>query len=417
MRVWLCSRHGSRIVRVSGRRAPDQYFSVRAPGASGQSTPRPSAPSPSGTSMPRAVPTSPSTVMRWPMTPATVVLRLTARSPSNHFSRTGACHSEPPMSRSSASSRAVSASYGAAQSGTGMLAGRRFRQVSITRERSAGSRSRLRSACSRPTASRSRRASSAHAAHTVRCASTASVSSAEQAARAQAPRRALRTRWGSTSAGAAGGSEGSGGATTDSGSGVVGCGVEAAAPRARSRARAAAGGRYRGRSRPRRPGVPVSAACPAPRRRVRPPRVRSSRRLRSQRPSVSGRRRLLQRAGVRGGEQLQPEPQPTAGLVLGDPEVGRRLPVVPALDVRELQCGPQRGGHGRHDVIGAGRGRGPAHPLLQIGPGRGPGLLVRAAREAVPSRSRRTDWRCASRATQDRIEPCFGSYASGFSHT
>ena len=68
-----------------------------------------------------------------------------------------------------------------------MRAGRRPRQFSRTRERSIGSRSRLRSAWSRPTASRSRSASSAQGAHSVRCASTASVSSAEHAASAQAP--------------------------------------------------------------------------------------------------------------------------------------------------------------------------------------------------------------------------------------
>lgn len=67
-----------------------------------------------------------------------------------------------------------------------------------------------------------------------------------------------------------------------------------------------------------------------------------------------------------------------AGLVLGDPEVGRGLPVVPALDVRELQGGPQRGGHGRDDVVGPGRDRGPVHPLLQTGP-----VLVRVDARAV----------------------------------
>lgn len=75
MRVWLCARHGSWTARVGGRSAADQYRSVRAVGESGQSAPRPRTPSPSGTSRSRAAPISPSTAMRWPMTPATVVLR------------------------------------------------------------------------------------------------------------------------------------------------------------------------------------------------------------------------------------------------------------------------------------------------------------------------------------------------------
>lgn len=59
--------------------------------------------------------------------------------------------------------------------------------------RRPGSRSRLSGRWSRPTASRSRSASSAQLPQSPRCSSTASVSSGEQAASAQAPRSAFRT--------------------------------------------------------------------------------------------------------------------------------------------------------------------------------------------------------------------------------
>ncbi len=189
MRAWLWSRQGSRRARPGGRSRPDQNASVRSDGDSS------GVPAPSGSSSPRAPATRPSTAKRWPMTPATVALRRTGRSSSYHLSRTGACHSDSPMSRSSASSRAVSASYGVTQPGIGMRAGRRPRQFSRTRERSSGSRSRSRSRWSRATASRSRSASSAHGPHSVRCASTAAVSPAEHAESAQAPSRDLSTPW------------------------------------------------------------------------------------------------------------------------------------------------------------------------------------------------------------------------------
>lgn len=153
------SRHGARTHRSSPSRArARQSTSVRSTGPCGG---RPARTGSTGSPRPRAAATRPSTANRWPMTPVTSVRRSGRRPSSNHPSRTGARHSSRPMSRSSASSRAVSASYGPAQQGTGTRAGRRTRQFSSTRDRSAGSRSRSRSPCSRPTASRSRSASSA----------------------------------------------------------------------------------------------------------------------------------------------------------------------------------------------------------------------------------------------------------------
>lgn len=101
---WLCSRHGVRMLRVIGRSARDQRESVRSAGVRGACRP------PGAGCVPSASATTPSTASRWAMTPATVVLRVAGSSFSNHLSRTGACHSASPKSRSSASSRAVSAS-------------------------------------------------------------------------------------------------------------------------------------------------------------------------------------------------------------------------------------------------------------------------------------------------------------------
>ncbi len=190
-----CSRQGPRTARVGGKCEAFQNVSVRLSGVRRSSGATPN----SGSSRPSATATRPSTLIRCVSTPATVVLRLTRSSPSYQRSRMGACHSESPMSWSRASRRAVSASYGAAHSGTGMRGGRRVRQPSRTRERSIGSRSRLSSECSRPTASRSRSASSAHGPQPPRCSSTATLSSAEHAASAHAPRRDLRTRCSRTS--------------------------------------------------------------------------------------------------------------------------------------------------------------------------------------------------------------------------
>ncbi len=192
--LWLCSRHGERMDRVGGKCDDLQYASVRAAGVDGFAV------SPvSGSSRPSAAATRPSTVSRCAITPATVVRRLVGPTPSNHRSRTGACHSASPMSWSSASSRAVSASYGVPHSGTGMRGGRRSKDPVRTRVRSPGSRSSGSTGCSRPTAPRSRSASSAQAPHSPRCSSTATVSSAEHAASAHAPSSAFSTRCSSTS--------------------------------------------------------------------------------------------------------------------------------------------------------------------------------------------------------------------------
>ncbi|MBB4900246.1 hypothetical protein FHS37_004308 [Streptomyces griseostramineus] len=43
-----------------------------------------------------------------------------------------------------------------------------------------------------------------------------------------------------------------------------------------------------------------------------------------------------------GGQQLQAQAEPAAGLVVGDAQVDGGLVVVPALEVRQLQRGPQR---------------------------------------------------------------------------
>lgn len=192
---WLCSRHGRRTERVCGSGEAFHRASVRASGATRWAGVR----APSGSSRPRATATSPSTVIRCPITPATVVRRPTCFSPSNQRSRTGACHSASWMSWSSASSRAVSVSYAAAHSGTGIFGGRRSRQLSRTRARSPGSRSSGSSWWSRPTASRSRWASSAQRAHSGRWLSTAAASSGEQAESAQAPRYDMRARWSTSS--------------------------------------------------------------------------------------------------------------------------------------------------------------------------------------------------------------------------
>ncbi|KOG86658.1 hypothetical protein ADK38_29780, partial [Streptomyces varsoviensis] len=63
-----------------------QYASVRAVG-------EPSSPPGSGSARPSEAATSPSTVIKWPMTPATVVSRRAAPRPSNHRRLTGARHS------------------------------------------------------------------------------------------------------------------------------------------------------------------------------------------------------------------------------------------------------------------------------------------------------------------------------------
>ena len=70
---------------------------------------------------------------------------------------------------------------------------------------------------------------------------------------------------------------------------------------------------------------------------------------------------------VGGGQQLKAEAEPAPGLVLGDAEVGGGLAVVPPLEVGQFQCGPQRCGHGRDDVVGAGGGGGVADLLLYLG--------------------------------------------------
>lgn len=51
------------------------------------------------------------------------------------------------------------------------------------------------------------------------------------------------------------------------------------------------------------------------------------------------------------------------------------------------------------------------------GSGVAPSPCSAAYEEAAARRSRWTDWRWVRRATQERMEPCFGSYASGFSQT
>lgn len=73
---------------------------------------------------------------------------------------------------------------------------------------------------------------------------------------------------------------------------------------------------------------------------------------------------------VGGGQQLEAQAEPAAGLVLRDAEVGGGLAVVAALEVRQLQGGPQGRGHGRDDEVGAGGGGGLADLLLYLG-GRG----------------------------------------------
>ncbi|GGS50941.1 hypothetical protein GCM10010206_10640 [Streptomyces cinerochromogenes] len=67
-----------------------------------------------------------------------------------------------------------------------------------------------------------------------------------------------------------------------------------------------------------------------------------------------------------GGQELEAEAEPAAGLLLGDAEVGRGLPVVEAPDVGPVQGGAQRGRHGVDDVVGAGGDGGAAHGALQF---------------------------------------------------
>ena len=113
--------------------------------------------------------TRPSTASRWAITPATVVAA--ARSPRRPRTSAAAparATRHSPMSCSSASSRAVSASYGAAHSGTGMRGGRRLQaalqdagaqqrvEVQALRRCAAG-RPRRAAAAPRPRRTRSRR--------------------------------------------------------------------------------------------------------------------------------------------------------------------------------------------------------------------------------------------------------------------
>ncbi|CAM5479918.1 hypothetical protein SGLAM104S_07735 [Streptomyces glaucescens] len=80
----------------------------------------------------------------------------------------------------------------------------------------------------------------------------------------------------------------------------------------------------------------------------------SSERLGSATPHPRTREERRGAGVVGGGQQLEAEAQPAAGLVLGDAEVGRGLAVVAALEVGAFQRGAQRGRHGLDDVVGAG---------------------------------------------------------------
>ena len=283
----------------------------------------------------------------------------------------------------------------------GCAAGAGARQPSRTRVRSDGSRSRLSALCSRPTASRSRSASSAQGAHVAEVfldgrrllgGAGGQRPGAEQGLQHVVRGRAGRARRGS------GDPEGSGAVSSTEAravSAVVRVGSEPPGPDRRaacSRSSAAALG----------PGMRRSTGCSGP---SRPSAVRGRRSRRA--PYPGGAAPARRPASWAVDEQLEAEAQPAPGLVLGDAEVGGGLAVVAALEVGQLQGGAQRGGHGVDDVVGAGGDRGVPHPALQL-----LGRLLPPWTSAAVSRA------CAAAArpgggsavaTQERSGPCLGS--------